>query len=805
MTYEGARKSTRTLKVATTTSGETNAVTTEIYDRYGRLYEVTEPNNVRTRHDYDVGGRLTKVCQVATGVGTATCGQARLFNYDLRGFLLSEQNPEKGASGNGTVSYYNYDARGHALRMVDGTSDLTFTYDKAERLTQIRETGGAQRVLKSFTWATANLSDASGTDYRKGKVISASRFNYVGTPFNATAEVRDTYAYRGTEGRASEHTRQLFVNAGAEESFTTGYAYDGLGLVSSIGYPDCVFGDCTASDTARNVSFGYSYGRLTSVPGYTGTAGGVSEITYHPNGMVHQVPHSNGVLFTQQNDPNGMPRPSGMTATNPTTTLWTAGTHTWDGSGNLKAIGAQTFAYDNLSRITQANITGSSQGFAYDNYGNIQSITTDGVALNTPTSSSTNRLTGGIYDASGNLTSWNGNSYQYDAFNQMSRFTSGTEDWIYVYGADDERLWSYKADGTGSLWALRDLGGTVLRQYNAHLGWTNYEDYIYRDDKLLANYLSGGQRRHFDVDHLGTVRLVTNLAGNQVGFHRYYPFGKEQTALQEGDRMKFTGHERDLANTGGDGDDLDYMHARHYNPHTARFTSVDTLPAYLRAPQSWNRYAYVEGGPMTYVDPDGLGKVGFIAKIVRLTFGGGRKTVTRVYSREAAMAAQKKGHDVLMQSRKAAEDLASELSDGKPPIHEVGKGKGQYPHYHPADRSGGHIFYNIAAGLTLSHYAEGQGSFLEGLAELGDLVNPLALPQDLIDLFEMFVPREDTSGEIAGDLTEIIQVTAPKPTISWYTYDFLGGIGYLPDARRMTATPPTTQVIVYWNYNPPAK
>lgn len=31
------------------------------------------------------------------------------------------------------------------------------------------------------------------TDYRKGKVVSASRFNYVGSPFNATAEVRDTY------------------------------------------------------------------------------------------------------------------------------------------------------------------------------------------------------------------------------------------------------------------------------------------------------------------------------------------------------------------------------------------------------------------------------------------------------------------------------------------------------------------------------------------------------------------------------------------------------------------------------------
>lgn len=619
LAYEGVRKVTQTVKVATTLAGESNAVTIELYDRFGRLYEVTEPNNVRTRHDYDVGNRLVKVCQGATGTGTATCGQQRLFNYDLRGFLLSEQHPEKGASGNGTVSYFDYDARGHALRVLDGTSDLTFTYDKAERLTNVRETGGAMRTLKTYTYATANFTDTAGTDYRKGKVTAASRFNYVGAPFNATAEVRDTFAYRAQEGRASEQTRQLFVNAVAEEKFSTTYDYDGFGNFASIAYPDCVFGDCTASDTARTVTFGYSYGRLTSVPGYTGTAGGVSSITYHDNGMVHQVPHSNGVLFTQQNDPNGIARPAGMTAANGTTTLWTAGTHAYDGAGNLKAIGTQTFVYDSLSRISQGTVGGSTQSYTYDNYGNVLSVTTDGVLLNTPTSSSTNRLTAGTYDSGGNLTSWNGNSYQYDAFNQMVRFTSGTEDWIYVYGPDDERFWSYKADGTGSIWALRDLDGAVLRLYNAHLGWTNYEDYIYRDDKLLANYLSGGQRRHFDVDHLGSVRLVTNLSGNQVGFHRYYPFGREHTALQEGDRMKFTGHERDLASLAGDGDDLDYMHARHFSPLTGRFLSTDPIEGIPYMPQSWNRYQYVMGRTMTFTDPQGLFFTGRVFPPVGMT------------------------------------------------------------------------------------------------------------------------------------------------------------------------------------------
>jgi YD repeat-containing protein len=57
---------------------------------------------------------------------------------DNREFLITEQHPEKGVSGNGTVSYFGYDARGHATRLVDGASDLTFTYDGAERLTQVK-------------------------------------------------------------------------------------------------------------------------------------------------------------------------------------------------------------------------------------------------------------------------------------------------------------------------------------------------------------------------------------------------------------------------------------------------------------------------------------------------------------------------------------------------------------------------------------------------------------------------------------------------------------------------------------------
>jgi RHS repeat-associated protein len=70
--------------------------------------------------------------------------------------------------------------------------------------------------------------------------------------------------------------------------------------------------------------------------------------------------------------------------------------------------------------------------------------------------------------------------------------------------------------------------------------------------------------------------------------------------------MRFTGHERDLWNTTSSNDDLDYMHARHYNPQLGRFLQIDPLAGSVQAPQTLNRYAYVSGNPLAFTDPSGM-------------------------------------------------------------------------------------------------------------------------------------------------------------------------------------------------------
>ncbi|MEP7012661.1 MAG: RHS repeat-associated core domain-containing protein [Acidobacteriota bacterium] len=607
---------------------ECSSETVESYDQIGRLFRIDQPvawptttnpdpAPLRTSYAYDIGDRLKTVKQF--DAATQAIIQQRDFSYDNRGFLTSEKHPELGGAGNGLVTYSGYDARGHAHQKFDGVSNLTFEYDRAERMTRVRETGTfigcgtttQPRCLKEYTFGTAN----SGSDLRLGKVQVAKRYNYpkLGTTTHTVA-VAETYVYAGKDGRASKRDTQTFFNTAPTEAFTQGFTYDDLGNTASLAYPQCTHAGCApGAANPKTVAFAYTEGLLTAVPGYA------SSITYNSNQTISQVVHVNGITDVIGLDPNAQQRPASILAKVTTTSanLWNAGTYLYDGAGNVKSIGGSGFAYDPASRLTTANLwdgTGSTgtplktQTYSYDLFGNLQAIGGLG-GRNTPTSSATNRLNGAgmAYDAAGNQTANIGAVHEYDPFHLMWHFQSGAEDWRYVYTAEDERIWSFKTGGT-SRWTLRDLGNNVLREYTNNGGaWSVTEDFIHRGGQLLAADTTAGVS-HFHLDHLGTPRLVTNQSGVKTAYHVYWPYGEELTsATQDAERMKFTGHERDLNGSAGTGDDLDYMHARFCSPVTGRFSTTDPSPRSIRMsmPQSWNRYSYVMGNPYKYVDPGG--------------------------------------------------------------------------------------------------------------------------------------------------------------------------------------------------------
>jgi hypothetical protein len=311
--YNGITTMTRESQVATK-AGLVAARTTETYDGRGRLIKVDEPAggtsadapvgaNVVTQYTYDIGNRLATV--VMSGDGHT---QTRQFQYDNRGFLTSEQHPEIGADGNGVITYEGYDARGHAAKKVTGGSanfTLQFTYDKAERLTQVSDAAG--NALKQFQFGTS-------TDclYCAGRLLKAIRHNrFTEGPLSGSDyQVTETYDYNNQGLPKTRVTEVKNVTSGAVvQTFTQQFAYDALGEMTSVGYPTTSVA-AAGQPALSALPNRYANGFLVAVPGYAGdeTTPG---FTYQPSGMVNTVIHQNGVTDRYDIDPaTAMSRPS---------------------------------------------------------------------------------------------------------------------------------------------------------------------------------------------------------------------------------------------------------------------------------------------------------------------------------------------------------------------------------------------------------------------------------------------------------------------------------------------------------------
>ena len=341
----------RTIRVPVATSliaGEpvlTNAVTTEVHDRFGRLIELHEPNGTKTTYQHDAQGNLIQV-KVNDGGSPV---QSRTFTFDGRGFLTSETHPELGTS----ILYSEHDPLGNPGRIRRGGWDLAYSFDPAARLTEIKERG-TTRVWKSWDYATGNFQAGQ---WSNGKLRSASRHNRIfvpGTTEEADVVASESYTYDGLGGRISSVQTTVGVGSpgdNTQPTFTYSLGYDPLGNVSSRSQPACTFNFCSGSSAnpARALTAAYTQGLLTAVPGYA------SSITYHPNGLIAQVTHANGVADLQEKDPDDLARPLRL-STSGASEGFDSGLYDFDGAGNVTKMGSDRFIYDLLSRIGEAQV-----------------------------------------------------------------------------------------------------------------------------------------------------------------------------------------------------------------------------------------------------------------------------------------------------------------------------------------------------------------------------------------------------------------------------------------------------------------
>ena len=587
-------------------SGGTSASTTYRYDALGRLISVTEPGGDLTSYTYDVNDKLIRVFQGS---------QLRTFAYDAAGNLRSETTPERG-----TISYEDdiaagllgYGSLGNLLRESLPGVVRGYCYDFAGRLRFVRTNEGAAGATcgdpaTTQVYLQNNYDEnPSATNRSLGKLTSRGAFNYAVAP-NPT--VTDTFVYGELGGRLSQQTTQ--ISGSSSVTKTQSWKYNSLGLVAHHYHPQ------TLGDPLRFV-VSTVYDNGLPVAQYVNGIPMVTNVTYQPSGALGSYTTGVGIadVTTTIGQDGSLPRPSSI-ATAGAATNFATGAYGYDGASNMTGMGLDGFSYDVRSRLCQANLAGAgSEFYTYDSYGNlVTKAFTDPSTCVASTSRSNNRVASAEYDLGisngrGNLTNYAGQTFSWDGLDRMVS-NQGSQLYKYVYDGSDERVARIPQSGDWTF-MFRDEGKRIASEF---VTGTPSRDNAFLGNQLMVSYANAAVGNNgpgwvfYASDHLGTPRILTDVAGNNVEpqFRRYWPYGEAVATQGSFQILRFATMEFDAeGGTGGPASDRYYDHARSHVGGLGRFLTVDILHGEAGDPQSWNRYTYALGNPLKYVDPYGL-------------------------------------------------------------------------------------------------------------------------------------------------------------------------------------------------------
>ena len=381
--------------------------------------------------------------------------------------------------------------------------------------------------------------------------------------------------------------------------------------MTSVQYPGS--GPTWLPVTGPNLGWAFdNMGRLNTMTDLAASSTIISGATYGPSNELLTM----SGLLNESRSYNSMLQLTGLTSGSTVSMSYSYSSTQNNGkiTSQTDAISGETvvYTYDALNRLASATATNSSwgQSYQYDGFGNLtnQTVTAGSAPAYTAGYDANNHM--GCEDANGNNTcqvDGAGHGFVYDVENRPITLGNGITNppFRYSYAPGNKRVWrGLFTSGTlttdevtfwgvnGQKLAVYQLTYTNQAQQGQQANWVWYAS------QTGTNYYFGG-------------KLIKN-AGGFIGADRlgsighFYPYGQEKPSATTNGTEKFTGYLRD-AETG-----MDYADQRFHSPGTGRFLTPDPYMAAANGandptnPGSWNRYAYVEGDPVNFIDRAGL-------------------------------------------------------------------------------------------------------------------------------------------------------------------------------------------------------
>lgn len=579
---------------------ETPVYTTYAYDYAGRRVRETHPDQSSSTISYGIGyaftsdelehwklerrdafGRITQVVQRATsayslidytydGVGNIIktvdgAGNTNTAWFDSLGRARSQCDVDRGCSA------MSYDAAGRITSRTNGNGQtLTWAYDSVGRMIAKNYPDGSQVV-----WTYDEAGHGAGV----GRITSVS---------DPSGSESLTYAPNGLPSSTTKCIQGLCKNLST--------TYDLMDRARGM-----TFGD------GETISYEYdSIGNLVSVPGY------LSSASYNSRGQMLQATYANGTSESFSYDGN---RDWLNTAQvdGPQGPLYQAN-YTYDLAANVKTWTSSidsainfAYSYDEINRLV--SVTGAAnESFSYDTIGNMTSQ--NGAPYAYGDSSHVHAVTSArgstySYDRGGNMLTRDNTSFAWNADDMLGTISTPSSTLQLSYDSNGQRV--YKSSASGE---TRYFG----KQFEIAPNQVE-TNFIYAGPRLIAKN-SGNGKFWFHQDHLGSVRLLTNVNGEVADRFAFTAYGTSASLqVSEPNARSFTGHELD-AETG-----LTYMGSRYYDSQLGRFISADSIVPATYNPQAFNRYSYCYNSPISNIDPTGHVPVA-LAFVSALAAGG---------------------------------------------------------------------------------------------------------------------------------------------------------------------------------------